>query len=155
MMGSLTRRCGKTVVLSRCIIEHYIGNEGFVESWRHRLRWARSTRRSRRIGYPGELFTQTTALALLLWIVDPCAWKFALLALIFRAAAQWSTGIRVLDDPLVKKYWWLLPFEDLVSPLIWLLGFFGNTITWRGRTLVLAPDGTFDMNQVSGSEQGL
>jgi ceramide glucosyltransferase len=144
-MGSLMRKAGKTVVLSRCIIEHHIGNDTFARNWKHRLRWARSTRRSRRIGYLGELFTKTTALAIALWIVDPGAWKFAMVALLFRAGAQCATGRWVLEDPLVARYWWLLPLEDLSSFVTWVLGFFGKTIVWRGRKLTLARDGSFEM----------
>jgi ceramide glucosyltransferase len=144
-MGSLTRRHGKTVVLSRCVIEHHIGNDTLLANWRHRLRWARSTRRSRRIGYIGELFTKTTALALILWIAVPGAWGFAFVALLFRACMQWSTAIWVLEDPLVARYWWLLPIEDLASFVTWTLGFFGKTIEWRGRKLILARDGSFEM----------
>jgi ceramide glucosyltransferase len=145
MMGKLTHQMGKTVLLSRCIIEHHIGNDSFLKNWKHRLRWARSTRRSRRIGYLGELFTKTTALALILWVVAPAAWGLALLALVFRAAAQWATAIWVLDDPLVARNWWLLPLEDLASFITWVLGFFGKTIVWRGRKLVLAKDGSFEI----------
>jgi ceramide glucosyltransferase len=144
MMGNLMRKHGRKVVLSRCIISHFIGNDGFAKSWKHRLRWARSTRRSRRIGYIGELFMKTTAIALTLWLVAPGAWGLAVIGLVFRAWAQWVTGIWVLDDPLVARYWWLLPLEDLASFATWVLGFFGNTIVWRGRKLILSPDGSFE-----------
>ncbi|HWF09626.1 MAG TPA: bacteriohopanetetrol glucosamine biosynthesis glycosyltransferase HpnI [Bryobacteraceae bacterium] len=144
-MGNLMRRQEKTVVLSRCIIEHDIGNDAFLKNWRHRLRWARSTRRSRRIGYIGELFTKTTALALILWVAAPGAWGIAFIAIVFRACMQWMTAIWVLDDPLVSRYWWLLPLEDIASFITWALGFFGKTIEWRGRKLVLARDGSFEI----------
>jgi ceramide glucosyltransferase len=144
-MGNQMRRLGKTVVLSRCIIEHNIGNDTFLKNWRHRLRWARSTRRSRRIGYIGELFTKTTALALILWIAAPDAWGLAFIAIVFRACMQWITAIWVLEDPLVSRYWWLLPLEDVAGFITWGLGFFGKTIEWRGRKLVLARDGSFEM----------
>jgi ceramide glucosyltransferase len=144
MMGNLIHHQGKTVVLSRCIIEHHIGNDGFLTNWKHRLRWARSTRRSRRLGYLGELFTKTTALAILLWFAQPRAWGLALVALLFRAGEQWATGIWVLNDPLVARYWWLLPVEDLASFVTWCLGFFGKTIEWRGRRLILTSDGRFE-----------
>jgi ceramide glucosyltransferase len=144
VMGSLTHQRGGIVVLSKCVIEHHIGSDGFRRNWKHRLRWARSTRRSRRIGYVGELFTKTTALAIILFAVAPAAWGFSLLALLFRAAAQWATGIQVLNDPLVARFWWLLPLEDLASFVTWVLGFFGSTITWRGRKLVVSPDGSFE-----------
>lgn len=144
-MGNQMRRQGKTVVLSRCIIEHHIGNDGFLKNWRHRLRWARSTRRSRRIGYFGELFTKTTVLALILWMAAPGAWGLAFLAILFRACMQWVTAVWVLEDPLVSRYWYLLPLEDVASFLTWALGFFGKTIEWRGRKLVLARDGSFEI----------
>jgi ceramide glucosyltransferase len=145
MMGKLMRERGKTILLSKCIIGHHIGNDGFLKSWKHRLRWARSTRRSRRIGYLGELFTKTTAIAITLWILAPGAWELAVAALLFRAAAQWAAAAWVLHDPLVARYWWLLPVEDFASFTTWTLGFFGKTITWRGRKLVLARDGRFEM----------
>jgi ceramide glucosyltransferase len=144
-MGSRMRRQGKTVVLSRCIIEHHIGNDTFLRNWRHRLRWARSTRRSRRIGYLGELFTKTTALALVLWVAVPGFWGLAFVALLIRACMQWVTAIWVLDDRLVARYCWLLPLEDLAGFVTWALGFFGKTIEWRGRKLILARDGSFEM----------
>ncbi len=132
-------------MLSKCIIEHHIGNAGFRKNWKHRLRWARSTRRSRRIGYIGEIFTKTTAISLALGLLVHRAWGLALAGMAFHAAAQWVTGIWVLDDPLVARYWWLLPAEDIASLVTWALGFFGKTIQWRGRKLMLARDGSFEV----------
>ena len=143
MMGNLVHRRKRKVILSRCIIEHYIGSDRFFKNWKHRLRWARSTRRSRRLGYIGELFTKTTAISLLLGAVPHGSWGFALIGLMFRAGVQFSTAIWVLDDPLVERFWWLLPLEDLASFLTWILGFFGKKILWRGRKLTLEPDGSF------------
>jgi ceramide glucosyltransferase len=143
MMGNLIHKAGRKVILSRCIIEHYIGNDGMSKNWRHRVRWARSTRRSRRWGYVGELFTKTSAIAIMLWILAPSAWGLALIGLAFRWGAEWATGVWVLNDPLVEKQGWLLPFEGIASFVTWVLGFFGNTIDWRGRRLVLEKDGSF------------
>ncbi len=143
MMGKLMHDRGRTVVLSRSVIEHHIGNDPFLKNWKHRLRWARSTRRSRRIGYLGEIFTKPTAIAILLLCVRPGAWPFAIAALLCRAGAAWSTAVAILHDPLIARYWWLLPVEDMASFTTWILGFFGKTILWRGRKLVVARDGSF------------
>lgn len=143
MMGNLIHRKGRKVILSQCVIEHYIGNDGFLRNWTHRLRWARSTRRSRRLGYIGEIFTQTTAISLVLGLAAPGAWGFAVIGLMFRAGVQFATAVWVLDDPLASRYWWLMPVEDIAGFLTWGLGFFGKTITWRGRRLVIEPDGSF------------
>ncbi|MES1258908.1 MAG: bacteriohopanetetrol glucosamine biosynthesis glycosyltransferase HpnI [Acidobacteriota bacterium] len=145
MMGNLMHRRGRRVVLSRSVIEHHIGNDPFLKNWAHRLRWARSTRRSRRLGYAGEIFTKPVALALLLWLAAPGAWGFVPIALFFRAGVAWMTAVEILNDPLLARWWWLLPAEDISSFVTWVLGFFGKTITWRGRKLVVARDGSFEM----------
>lgn len=145
MMGHLMAKAGRRVILSRCVIEHYIGNDGVVKNWRHRLRWARSTRRSRRWGYVGELFTKTTAIALALWLLAPAAWGLALVGLLFRWGFDWTMSILVLNDPLTARLWWLLPIEEIAAFLTWIGGFFGKTIDWRGRELLVRPDGTFEM----------
>jgi ceramide glucosyltransferase len=143
VMGNRMHARGRKVVLSRSVIEHYIGDDAFLKNWKHRLRWARSTRRSRRMGYLGELFTKPTALALIVCMVAPGAWGVLPVALFFRACVAWVTAVEILNDPLIQRYWWLLPVEDIASFVTWVLGFFGKTITWRGRNLVVAQDGSF------------
>lgn len=142
-MGNLLHRAGRTVVLSRAIIEHHIGGNGFLRNWKHRLRWARSTRRSRGWAYAGELFTKTTAIGLMLLAVNPRAWGFVLIGLVLRISNAWFMGYWILEDPALKKRWYLLPLEDVASFITWCLGFFGKTITWRGRELVVGADGKF------------
>ena len=145
VMGNAMHARGRTVILSRSIIEHHIGNDGLISNWKHRLRWARSTRRSRPMGYIGEIFTKPVAIATILWILAPGAWGLLLVALMFRAGVAWATAVEILHDPLIARYWWLLPVEDYASFVTWALGFFGNKIIWRGRELTLLPDGSFRM----------
>lgn len=114
---------GRKVVLSRCIVERYIGNGDPAANWGHRVGRAHNARRLRPLRYLCELFTKTTAIALTLWLVAPAAWGLSLIGLVFRWSADWATGIWVLNDPLVEKYWWLLPFEGIASFVTWLLGF--------------------------------
>jgi ceramide glucosyltransferase len=45
------------------------------------------------------------------------------------------------------RLWWLIPIQDLLSFVIWIAGFFGNTIHWRGRTYSLLPDGRFEVKE--------
>ncbi|HVW85249.1 MAG TPA: bacteriohopanetetrol glucosamine biosynthesis glycosyltransferase HpnI [Bryobacteraceae bacterium] len=144
MMGHLVHRHGKQVILSRSVIGHHIGNDRFLKNWKHRLRWARSTRRSRPMGYIGEIFTKPTALGLLTAVAAGGAWGFLLVALLFRAGVAWATAVTILHDPLMKRYWWLMPVEDLSGFATWVLGFFGKSIVWRGRKLVVARDGSFE-----------
>lgn len=145
MLGRLAAAAGVGVILSSYVIEHRIGGARLVENLRHRLRWARSTRRSRPAGYAGQIFTNPTSVALALWVVRPEWWPLAVAALVFRAIAAWSVAWGVLRDPLTKQWWWLFPLEDMLSWVIWIAGFFGDQITWRGRRYTLHADGRFEL----------
>lgn len=143
VLGNFAAEKGWKVILSSYVVEHRIGSQRFVSNARHRLRWFRSTRRSRPAGYVGQLFTNPLPLALLLWIVRPEWWPIALLAILARLLAAVATANWILRDPLTKRQWFLVPVQDLLSFIFWIAGFFGNTITWRGRRYFLRKDGTF------------
>jgi ceramide glucosyltransferase len=143
VIGNRAPRLGYRVVLSSCVIEHRIGSQTFKGNLQHRLRWARSTRRSRPAGYWGEIFTNPIPLALLLCLAAPRLWPLVVVTALFRGLAAWSTAEWVLHDPLTRRRWWLIPFQDLISFLVWVAGFFGNTIDWRGRRYKLLRDGRF------------
>lgn len=143
VMGRMVAEAGWQVILSRNIIEHHIGCQRWRENFRHRLRWMRSTRRSRPWGYLGQLFTYPLPLALLLLCVAPWAWPLAAATTVGRALAAWWVAQRILRDPLFRRFWYLLPLEDLLSSVFWLMGFFGKAVTWRGRKYLLERDGRF------------
>ena len=143
VIGNRAPQLGYRVVLSSCVIEHRIGSQTFKGNLRHRLRWARSTRRSRPAGYWGEIFTNPLPLALLLWLAAPKLWPLVAVTAVFRALAAWSTAVWVLHDPLTRRRWWLIPLQDMISACVWVAGFFGNTIDWRGRRYKLLRDGRF------------
>jgi ceramide glucosyltransferase len=145
VLGRFAAEAGFAVGLSSYVVEHHIGSSRFADNMRHRLRWGRSTRRSRPAGYAGQLFTYTLPLAALLLIVAPQWWPLATCALVARGAAAWATAGSILRDPLCARLWCLIPFEDLVSFFLWIGGFAGNTIVWRGRNYHLKPDGTFEL----------
>jgi ceramide glucosyltransferase len=143
VMGQRAAEAGWQVVLSSYVIEHHIGSQPFAANLRHRLRWNRSTRRSRPWGYIGQVFTNPLPLALLLVAVIPAGWPVLVAATVFRAAAAWATAGRVLHDPLTRRLWWIVPLADVASFVLWLAAFFGGTILWRGREYELSRDGKF------------
>ena len=145
VMGKLVADSGAEVILSSYAIEHRIGSQGFAANLRHRLRWNRSTRRSRPWGYAGQVFTNPLPPALLLCAVRPEWWQLLAVTLLFRAASMLAVAAYVLRDPLVRRLWWLVPVQDVASFVMWAAGFFGNTIVWRGRKYYLEPDGTFEL----------
>ncbi|HSP06622.1 MAG TPA: glycosyltransferase, partial [Acidobacteriota bacterium] len=98
-MGRRAAELGHTVLLSSFVIEHHIGSQNLTQNLQHRLRWARSTRRSRPAGYWGEIFTHPLPWALLLWAVYPATWPILLLTVILRAGAANMTASGVLKAP--------------------------------------------------------
>jgi ceramide glucosyltransferase len=145
VMGRLAADRGDGVILSSYVIEHRIGAQGFAANLKHRLRWCRSTRRSRPLGYLGQLFTHPLPLALLLLVMRPHWWPVLAVTAIFRAMAVWATAELALRDPLVRRLWWQVPLQDIAGFFVWIAGFFGNTIVWRGRKYFLLPDGRFEV----------
>ena len=145
VMGKLAAERGDGVILSSYVIEHRIGAQGLVANLKHRLRWNRSTRRSRPSGYIGQLFTIPLPLALILWIAQPGWWPLAAATIVLRAVAGWATAGLVLRDPLTARLFFLVPVQDVLSLAMWIGGFFGNTILWRGRKYYLRPDGRFEL----------
>lgn len=144
VLGKLAGENGLRAVLSHHMVEHRIGSQGFLENLRHRLRWYRSTRRSRPLGYLGQVFTNPLPLALLLvaatagsawtwWLLGTCA--------LLRLGALFAVGPGVLRDRLTVRHAWLVPLQDVASFVIWCLAFFGNTIVWRDRRYKLLPEG--------------
>jgi ceramide glucosyltransferase len=141
VMGQEMSRTGKRVLLSRMVVDHHIGGSGFISCWRHRMRWTRSTRRSRRAGYAAEIFTKPLAVAAVacaLW--QPIA-PLALIALLARFALAFTAASALPNRACAGLLWLGLPLEDLLSFAAWIAGFFGNTVGWRGRGLRLDPDG--------------
>jgi ceramide glucosyltransferase len=143
VLGKLAAERGYGVLLSSYVIEHRIGAQHFGANVRHRLRWSRSTRRSRPWGYAGQVFTNPLPLALMLWAVEPGWWPVVAATLLLRGAAAWTTAGLVLRDSLTARLWLLVPLQDIAGFLTWIAGFFGNTILWRGHRYYVRPDGRF------------
>ncbi len=141
VMGKFAAEAGHGVILSSYVVEHHIGSTTLSQNIAHRLRWMRSTRRSRPAGYIGQLFTMPLPLAMLVWVFSPAWWPIVLLALAVRAVAACTVSARVLR---YRINWLLLPVEDLIGFCFWIAGFFGNTVSWRGRRYRLHSDGRFE-----------
>ena len=142
VMGALAAERGFNVQLSRYVVEHRIGSEPAGENFAHRLRWNRSTRRSRPAGYVGQVFTNPLPWAMVLWVLAPAWWPLAALALTLRIVAAYYVAERVLQARVQPL---LLVAQDWLSLAFWVAGFFGNTIEWRGRRYRLEADGRFTL----------
>jgi ceramide glucosyltransferase len=146
VIGHRAAEMGHEVLLSSAVVEHRIGSQGMWGNLSHRLRWARSTRRSRPAGYWGQIFTYPLPLALLLWAVHGSAWPLVVATLVLRVGAAVATSEFVVKDPLLRQQWWLLPVQDVLGFLVWMGGFLGDTIVWRDRKCTVLRDGRLQVN---------
>ena len=89
-MGKFAAEAGHGVMLSSYVIEHHIGSTDWRQNAAHRLRWVRSTRRSRPVGYVGQLFIMATPVALLSCAIAPRLW----LAAAVRSGDSRGGGVR-------------------------------------------------------------
>ncbi len=139
-LGQRIAQAGFDVVLAGCVVEHYLPAYSFSGFLAHQLRWGRSTRNSRPWGYVGLVLTFGLPWALLevmaahgrMW-----GWGLFSVALLFRLAVALRFGLGVLGDRQVLRDLWLIPLRDLLALAIWVGGFTGRRVTWRGQEFVL------------------
>jgi ceramide glucosyltransferase len=146
VIGQRAAELGHGVLFSSYVIEHRIGSQGMARNLGHRMRWARSTRRSRPLGYWGQIFTYPLPLALLLWASYSSVWPLVLLTLILRGGAALATARYIVHDPVTQEQWWLLPVQDVIGFFIWISGFVGDKIVWRDRKCTVLRDGRLHVN---------
>ena len=143
MLGRLAAGLGCDVRLSPYVVEHRIGGEGLVDNFSHRIRWARSSRRSRPWGYVGQFFTHPLPVGLILLCAMPYHWSLFLLTCLLRIGSAWIVSNRILKADV---NWGLLPLQDLLGFGFWIAGFFGKSIRWRGQRFTLNRDGTIQLS---------
>jgi ceramide glucosyltransferase len=139
-MGARVDRAGYCVELSAAVVETGVPAykwRGFVD---HQLRWLRTVRDARPGGYVGLLFTHGLAWALLNVVasgLSPVSFWLLALSLFLRLGLAMTVGAEVLGDRQVLASLWLLPVRDVIAMGLWIAGFAGNTIVWRGERFVL------------------
>lgn len=145
MLGRLAAELGFMVRLSPYIVEHRIGSQGMKTNFLHRLRWARTSRRSRPLGYIGQFFTHSLPVSVLMCLLSPECCYLLLVSILLRVMTAWTVSQKTLRASVP---WLLLPLQDFVGFAFWIAGFFGNSIHWRGERYLLNRDGTV---QIAGA----
>ena len=134
-LGARIAAAGYRVELSSEIVETTVP----AYSWRafalHQLRWARSTRDSRRLGYFGLGLTYSVPCALATVLASCLAlWSLTLLSIVLlaRIALALTVGVGILRDPQVLRDLSLVPLRDCWGLFLWLWSYAGDTVVWRG-----------------------
>ena len=138
-LGLRISELGLRIAFAPAVVETDLGGGSWGQTWRHQLRWSRTIRVSRPSGYYGYAVTHATLWALVAFAAG--AWWAGAIALAVRIAAGIAVGRGILRDCNVTRDFWLMPLRDLFGFAVWLAGLFGRRVQWRGRSLLLRPDG--------------
>jgi ceramide glucosyltransferase len=139
-LGARIAAAGYRVELSCEVVETTVPAYRFQGFKDHQLRWARSTRDSRKLGYMGLGITYALPWAVLTCIASGFSlWSFSLLSIVVlaRVAVALSVGVAVLRDSQVIRDLWLLPVRDFFGLGFWVWSFAGDTVVWRGELFAL------------------
>ncbi len=134
-LGARLHRAGYNIALLRDVVATTIPAYTLRAFSDHQLRWARSTRDSRRAGYLGLGITYVLPWAILTVIASGCElWSFTLLsvALLARMSVALVVGVGVLRDTQVLRDLFLLPLRDCFGLFFWLWSYASDTVVWRG-----------------------
>lgn len=140
-LGRAVRGLGRKVGLSSYLVDDIVAEDGFLNLFRHELRWARTIRLVAAAGYAGSVVTFPVPLALLalcLGVAPLAASGMLVLALLvrWRSARRIDRALRLKAAPL-----WLLAGRDLLSFAVFIASFLGNSVAWRDRRFRIGPGG--------------
>ncbi|MFI5181941.1 MAG: bacteriohopanetetrol glucosamine biosynthesis glycosyltransferase HpnI [Thermoanaerobaculia bacterium] len=142
LLGNRISRRGQKVELASAVVRNVLFEPSLKALFLHELRWARTIRTVRPVGYSATVITMITpwALAVLL------AFRFSLpgwlalgIALALRAAMQQAVRWKFrLPGPLAV--WWI-PFREFLSLSVYFASHMGQSVLWKRNRFRVSGDG--------------
>jgi ceramide glucosyltransferase len=140
-LGQLTRRLGLLTVLSDVVVETCVDERSLGQLVRHELRWLRTIRAVRPLGYSlaGITFSLPVAAlgALLASGSKPAVILLAIAAfarVMLHCAGRWTSA--------AISQLWALPLADGLGFTLWCWGFVTRRVHWRQDRFWVARDGS-------------
>ncbi|MEO5936299.1 MAG: bacteriohopanetetrol glucosamine biosynthesis glycosyltransferase HpnI [Terriglobales bacterium] len=147
IFGNLTAAAGYKVILSEHVIDHIVLNRDWNASWKHQVRWMKSTRCSRPKGHFGTGLTFAMPFGILGLVAGICIGQplvgagLLLWAIANRMIQSIAIGGGVVKDPRAVRDAWLYPLRDLLGFAFWKASYFSRVIEWRGEKYRLEDGG--------------
>ena len=140
-LGELTRRFGLRTVLSDLEVETSVDEAGFGDLLRHELRWLRTIRTVRPLGYALSGITFGLPVATLGTVLARGApGAVVLLAVTVAARVMVDSAPRRSCSLLMQL--WLIPLADFIAFALWCWSFVTREVEWRHTRYRLARDGS-------------
>ena len=145
-LGRLVRDADYDIRLGNVVIENVVEEAGVKSLILHELRWARTIRSVEPLGFLSTFLTDTIPLGMLAgllayiagyglpWVIGPFVLAFAV-----RIILHFSTKATFISKQSVP--FWIIPVRDVLSFLVRLLCYTGQTVSWRDSNLSVGKDG--------------
>jgi ceramide glucosyltransferase len=141
-LGELTRARGLRTVLSALVVETCVDERSFGGLVRHELRWLRTIRAVRPLGYGLSFVTFTVPVAWLGCAISRGAWPaMVLLAVTALGKVVLHLRVRGLSSGIARDFA-LLPLREALSLLLWAWGFVTRRVHWRDDRYHVTRDGS-------------
>jgi ceramide glucosyltransferase len=142
VLGRLVAAHGLRIALSPYVVEATVAEPSLRALWRHELRWARTVRSVRPLGYSLSFVTYAIPIALLHLVVSSSG-------LVGAAILAAAVGLRFAAHRAARRALgasvggaaWLVPVRDALCFGVWAVSFFGQTVRWKGQTIAVGPGG--------------
>jgi len=150
-----THELGMRAVASGAMLDADAGATGLAAHFARRLRWARTVRAARPLGYAGTILTNATLLATLAAAAVVAAGATAAGAAILVGAlaarvAAARTLARRLGDGVSAKLAFLAPVNDLLGAATWAAAHAGRSVSWRNWRYRIGPGGLIEAGSPAG-----
>lgn len=143
MLGDLVARQGYEVRLCHYVVECVVSERGFRSLFAHEIRWARTVRACRPVGYAfsviGNCAVSMAGLFLLVTRFSMPGAALLALAIALRVVLHGRVRSAVRVPPAATP--WLIPVRDLLCLAIWAASFLGRGVIWKNWSLAVRPDG--------------
>jgi ceramide glucosyltransferase len=143
-LGYFVTQAGYTARIVPPVIETHPGVHTLSDLFHHQVRWSRTQRTCRPLGYCSTLITYGTVwalLALLCFWSSPLLHAFALGTVGLRLLSAGIVGGALLGSALTLRTLWLVPLADVISFVVWVVGLFGDTVRWGEQTFRVTREG--------------
>lgn len=142
-LGRLIVGQGKRTELCPLVVDCHPGPAGWLDVWRHQLRWAITIRVCQRLPYFLSILANGTVWPLVWLAVEPSSRGRAVAAgfLAFRIFQGLLLEARFTGRPPDWLRWWLVPLKDLLQVGLWGCAFLKHRVVWRGVRFRVLADG--------------